>query len=278
MLCLYVLRNKACICLVIYLSDIMSMWLWNTAARRQRTPCSEYARTAHSMQWVRADSTLHAVCTRGQHTPCSVYARTAHSMQCVRADSTLHAVSTRGQHTPCSVYAQTAHSMQRVPTAWWSVLNPQITRWCQLNNYTCKKLRGPRAAILDLVNTSLTYVAEMYFIGFVDPENKFGYQKHVSGWSRNWDITKIRFGVWTQRPFWKTHFCSLFGHILRGHYTMAVLSLGTYTMAVLSLGTYTMAVLSLGTYTMAVLSLGTYTMAVLSLGTYTMAVLSTTLE
>ena len=27
------------------------------------------------------------------------------------------------------------------------------------------------AAILDLVNTSWTYVAELYFIGFVDPEN-----------------------------------------------------------------------------------------------------------
>ena len=27
------------------------------------------------------------------------------------------------------------------------------------------------AAILDLVNKSLTYVAEMYFIGFVDLEN-----------------------------------------------------------------------------------------------------------
>ena len=27
------------------------------------------------------------------------------------------------------------------------------------------------AAILDLVNKSWTYVAELYFIGFVDPEN-----------------------------------------------------------------------------------------------------------
>ena len=27
------------------------------------------------------------------------------------------------------------------------------------------------AAILDLVNKSRTYVAELYFIGFVDPEN-----------------------------------------------------------------------------------------------------------
>ena len=27
------------------------------------------------------------------------------------------------------------------------------------------------AAILDLVNKSMTYVAELYFIGFVDPEN-----------------------------------------------------------------------------------------------------------
>ena len=30
---------------------------------------------------------------------------------------------------------------------------------------------GKMAAILDLVNKSWTYVAELYFIGFVDPEN-----------------------------------------------------------------------------------------------------------
>ena len=42
------------------------------------------------------------------------------------------------------------------------------------------------AAILDLVNKSWTYAAELYLIGFVDPENiSLGIQKHISGWSRN---------------------------------------------------------------------------------------------
>ena len=58
--------------------------------------------------------------------------------------------------------------------------------------------------ILDLVNKSLTNVAEMYLIGFVDL--MFSYQKYISSWSRKKDIIKIRFDVWTRRPFWKMQF------------------------------------------------------------------------
>ena len=69
------------------------------------------------------------------------------------------------------------------------------------------------AAILDLVNKAWTYVAELYFIGFVDPQNiSLGTKSIFLAGLENWDITKIRFGDWTRRPFWKTHFFSLFGH------------------------------------------------------------------
>ena len=61
--------------------------------------------------------------------------------------------------------------------------------------------------ILDLVNKSFSNVAVMYFIGFVDPENiSLDTKKYISSWSRNKDIIKIRFDVWTRRHF------SMFGH------------------------------------------------------------------
>ena len=37
-------------------------------------------------------------------------------------------------------------------------------------------------------------------------KHKFGYQKHISSWSRNKDTIKIRFDVWTRQPFWKMTF------------------------------------------------------------------------
>ena len=55
---------------------------------------------------------------------------------------------------------------------------------------------------LDFVNKSWTNIAEMYFIGFVDPENISLDTKSIfSSWSRNKDIIQNRFDVWTRRPF-----------------------------------------------------------------------------
>ena len=68
--------------------------------------------------------------------------------------------------------------------------------------------------ILDLVNKSSTNVAEMYFIGFVDHENISLRTKNI--FLAGLDIMKIRFDVWTRRPFCKMPFFAMFGHFLRG--------------------------------------------------------------
>ena len=45
------------------------------------------------------------------------------------------------------------------------------------------------AAILDLVNKSRTYVAEMYFISFVDHENMFGKKRiFLAGLSHKFNL------------------------------------------------------------------------------------------
>ena len=62
-------------------------------------------------------------------------------------------------------------------------------------------------AILDLVNKSWTYVAELYLIGFVDPENISLGTKSIFLAGLEIEISqKNRFGDGTRRPFWKTHF------------------------------------------------------------------------
>ena len=62
------------------------------------------------------------------------------------------------------------------------------------------------AAILDLVNKSWTYVAELYFIGFVDPENiSFG-TKTIFLAGLEIEISQKLDLVTTWQPFWKTHF------------------------------------------------------------------------
>ena len=57
------------------------------------------------------------------------------------------------------------------------------------------------AAILDLVNKAWTYVAELYIIGFVDPENISLGTKSIFLAGLEIEITKIRCGDWTRRPF-----------------------------------------------------------------------------
>ena len=58
------------------------------------------------------------------------------------------------------------------------------------------------AAILDLVNKSWTYVAELCFIGFVDTENLSLGTKSIFLAGLEIEISQqIRFGDWTRRPF-----------------------------------------------------------------------------
>ena len=56
------------------------------------------------------------------------------------------------------------------------------------------------AAILDLVNKSWTYVAELYFIGFVDPENISLGTKSIVMAGLEIEISQ-KFGDSTRRPF-----------------------------------------------------------------------------
>ena len=58
------------------------------------------------------------------------------------------------------------------------------------------------AAILDLVNKSWTYVAELYLIGFVDAENiSLGTKSIFLDGLKIKISQKIRFGDGTRRPF-----------------------------------------------------------------------------
>ena len=62
------------------------------------------------------------------------------------------------------------------------------------------------AAILDLVNKAWTYVAELYFIGFVDPQNISLGTKSIFLAGLEIEISQKLDLVTTRRPFWKTHF------------------------------------------------------------------------
>ena len=73
------------------------------------------------------------------------------------------------------------------------------------------------AAILDLVNKSWTYVAELYFIGFVDPENISLGTKSIFLTGLEIEISqKIDLVTGHGGHFKKHIFFSLFGHFKRG--------------------------------------------------------------
>ena len=65
------------------------------------------------------------------------------------------------------------------------------------------------AAILDLVNKSWTYVAELYFIGFVDPENISLGTKSIFLAGLEIEISQKSLDT---AAILKNAFCSLFGH------------------------------------------------------------------
>ena len=72
------------------------------------------------------------------------------------------------------------------------------------------------AAILDLVNKSRTYVAEIYFIRFVDPENISLGTKSIFLAGLEIEISQIYIWRMDTSIILKNAFFSLFGHFLRG--------------------------------------------------------------
>ena len=84
--------------------------------------------------------------------------------------------------------------------------------------------------ILDLVNKSLTNVAEMYFIGFVDPENISLDTKSIFLAGLEIKISyKLDLMYGHGGHFEKCNFFSMFGHFLRGLPGLIFLLISKYT-------------------------------------------------